>query len=320
MSTSETQKVLELVTNLDKRHKPYRATAHFLMEELRIPSLPGWARYVKWSLGLPLIMILIQAVHLIVFRIKTNSFYFFSLNSLGLIKTDTAIHCSILLGIYSVLCMFSIVFEELSLVGFNVHGFSDVVSGTKPLILLVASWSYLWSFVCLLVSIGLSPIGGIPYTLPVVVSWILNILFLGFSLWPIVPVFWSFYMVSIEHTHIINILTPIVRALLKSASTYSKLTYTPGKMLTILFPAHKALDRIATISIYVRRGLTCYLVSCVLLCLAYPPLLLFSFKTLFMPSQLDKSLKLKRSAGPMIQISILTFLVTACNIPLLYWM
>ncbi|EGG09063.1 uncharacterized protein MELLADRAFT_71273 [Melampsora larici-populina 98AG31] len=216
--------------------------------------------------------------------------------------------------------MLSIVFEEFTLAGWHDHGTSEVISGTKPLFLLVASWAYLWSFVCLLVSIRLKPIAGNPTALPAVVSWTLNGLFLVILLWPFAPVFWSFYMVSVEHVYILKILEPITKALLQSAHTYSKRTYTPAKIIVLLLPAEKALARIAIVSIHVRRGLTCYLVSCVLLCLAYPPFLFFTLKTMILPSHLEKSLKLQRNAVPVFQISILTFLVSACNIPLLYWM
>ncbi|KAH9823927.1 hypothetical protein DFH28DRAFT_1077796 [Melampsora americana] len=140
MSDSLTLKIIDFITHLDSNVNPYEETALFINNQLKIP-LPGWAKYLDRFLILPLLMIFFQAVHLIIFRIKKKKFYFFRMNYLGLIQTNISIHCSFGLGIYSLLSITSIALREFVLAGYDVHGWSDVILGTKSLLLLSASWS-----------------------------------------------------------------------------------------------------------------------------------------------------------------------------------
>ncbi|EGG09294.1 uncharacterized protein MELLADRAFT_74406 [Melampsora larici-populina 98AG31] len=139
MSNSILLKLIDFVTHLDRNGNPYKETALFITNQLRTP-LPKWARYVEWSLGFPLLLILFQSIHLIILRIKRKKFYFFKMNYLGLIRINISVHCSFALAIYSILSIISIALREFVLAGYDVHGWLDAILGAKSLLLLSASW------------------------------------------------------------------------------------------------------------------------------------------------------------------------------------
>ncbi|KAH9810190.1 hypothetical protein DFH28DRAFT_903209 [Melampsora americana] len=104
------------------------------------PCRSAWSRLLQHIIiGIYVIMFL-QSFSLLFWRVKTNKFYFISLNAMGLIKFDCMSLCSLMGTIYSAVAITDLVWKETILQGFHDQAWQLILFGTKFLLVLTASW------------------------------------------------------------------------------------------------------------------------------------------------------------------------------------
>ncbi|KAH9811130.1 hypothetical protein DFH28DRAFT_901368 [Melampsora americana] len=315
-------KVVKFVLDLPSTTNSYLATADYL-QTLLTPCrmLPMWSRWLMRLMIFSYVLMFLQTVHLLYIRIKTRKFYIIGLNTLNLIKIDSANHLTVGYLLYSTLSIINLVWRDLSIGGYISPIPSDFIEATKSLVSLTFSWMFLWICISHSILVKWKPLEEHPLEKARHMSaksvWFLNGGFLVTILWPFVPVIRSSFQLVAEETRIIEILTPIIKTLHESVHTSSQTNQNTLGLLGILSPAREVFNHTNALVLQFRIVIFCYLISASILCLAYPPILVHMFKGLQRSGDVSASCKSQR--GSVMLHSFLAYISTLWNVPILIW-
>ncbi|EGG02292.1 uncharacterized protein MELLADRAFT_72818 [Melampsora larici-populina 98AG31] len=314
--------VIKFVLSLPPTTNPYSATADYLESVSRpCSTLPIWSRWLIRLVLLSYVLMFFQTARPLYIRIKTRKFDIIGFNTLNLIKIDTANHLTAGYLLYSTLSIINLIWRDLSLSGYTSPIPSDFIDCTKSLVSLTLSWLFLWICISHSLLVRWKPLEEHPLEKARYMSpksaWLLNGGFFVTILWPYVPVIFSSFRVVAEETKIVEVLKPVIIALRKSSHAYSPSDYNTLGLLSTLIPGREAFDHADSLVVPFRIVIFCYLISASILCIAYPPILLHTFKGMNQSGKTTASVRSQK--GSVVIHSFLAFTSTLWNVPILIW-
>ncbi|KAH9822671.1 hypothetical protein DFH28DRAFT_949399 [Melampsora americana] len=322
MSSSEESRLVNFISNISPEVNPYISTAGYLKNRLKPTAMPLWARLLQGFVGLAFFVLAYRACRIIYIRIKTKKFYFFKLNSLGLIKLDGLNHACVGYVLISTVASLDIVSREIALTGYFDQAWPDFILSIRSTFVSMVSWAFLWLCFCHCAILNFDPFEGKNSGQETLISprWVMisNGCFLVMLFWLGVPVIWSSFQTSLRFYRIETTTSLIIDVLKKLAPTYSQSDYDYIQVLSVVAPLQSTSIELDHVIHYLHLTLLLYLIDAVLLCLAYPPVLITTIRSFHKYNKLSDSVKEKNQ-----QIywrGIIAFFTTLAHLPLNIWL
>lgn len=274
MSTYAQTTLLNFVLTLSPADEinPYSQTEERLHVLLQPPEMLPWCRWIQRVILGIYVLIFLQSSSLLFWRIKTSKFHFIGLNAMGLIKFDCISLCALVGTIYSTVAITDMVWKEIIMDGYYDQSWQLILFGCKFLLVMTASWCFLW--VCIghwLLQQARNSHRELNEFMPPVVAWAMNGLFVFMAFWPNAPILVKYFQINSDYLAVKAALDPIMKKLSRSAMTYSPDTYNQAGLILRLMPAQAALPHLDNIGDCLRVSVILYLISNVILYVAYIP-------------------------------------------------
>ncbi|KAH9817883.1 hypothetical protein DFH28DRAFT_961073 [Melampsora americana] len=314
--------VVEFVLGIPPETNAYQATANYVTVLLQPCPLPTWSYYLDHFFAVIYFMTAFLAFYIIYIRTRTTRFFFFRLNTLGLIWIDRAFHCGSCYVVHSAVAIAEIISRDFVLAGRLNQTCTNLLLGIKGVIVLTSTWGFLWMCICHRAFLQWGPIGissnRSKHYMPFNLAPIMNACFVFALMWTIVPVTWAFARLTVEYISLDRSSRRVIRQLLDSALTYPPSTNDSLKVLNIMTPLAEAIKHTSRIVHYTRLGSTFYMTNTIILVFIYVPFLILIARDL--RHKKDRDLILRRQQEQMLMQAILHITMSSLTIPILRYM
>lgn len=261
---------------------PYNAAIEYLNSATTPPSLPQWARHLLQFFIACYVLMWFQSFYLLYVRFETRMFRLITVTRLGLWRVDVPNMSGLAYFLYPPL-----VIADLTLQGKIDEGKRDLTDkvpllACKFLLVLIASWAFLWVCACQCLSnywddqCPEALRHGRRVQLPRYVVITMNILFVCLLTWFVPCIIYLTARSNEEYKMIRQILSEVVTLLTNYIPQYDPDTYRPSTLITVLLPSKAMLLHEQNMAHYLRKALLIGLSDLIFLCLLYAPLLRYS--------------------------------------------
>lgn len=300
----------------------YRVTADYVTFLLQPCPLPMWSHYVDHFFAMLYLLTTCLALYIIYIRTRTMGFFFFRLNTLGLIWIDRVFHCGSCYVAHSLVALAEIVSRDFVLAGRLDQACAILLLSIKGVLVLTSTWGFLWMCICHRAFLQWGPVGVTSikskYHIPYHLAPIMNACFVLALTWTIAPVTWAFSRLTVEYISLESSSRSVIRHLLESALTYSPDTYDSFKVLNIMLPLTEAITHTPRIVHYTRLGSLFYMTNTTILVFIYTPFVFLIAKDL--RHKKDRDITLRRQQEQMLMQAILHITMSSLTVPIILYM
>ncbi|EGG02730.1 uncharacterized protein MELLADRAFT_72718 [Melampsora larici-populina 98AG31] len=114
-------------------------------------------------------------------------------------------------------------------------------------------------------------------TMPKPLIWALNGFLLAMTVLSPIPILYSWFQSTLQYIQMQDVVYPVVKHLIRLASSYSPANYRPVRLAKSLIPLMKTTKNFDLLTYYIRWGFLSYLVISVIVILIYIPPIFLSF-------------------------------------------